>query len=238
MEMGTMANTVDIGDITEEGVSPKDTVAAKDSYGGFGSTTFTSLDLEMNQPSGKIIQVGAVVGDVHTGVILDKFRMFVRIDEPLDDRIAALCGITQEQLDHGVSLVEAYKQLSAFHLKYGSVRGALTWGGDDSTYLLERVFAELGLAEPSPGQPMYDIMKATSTPWVFGRRSFDVKTVFQAYAIANGMKPVSGLKKSCKKMGVLFDGPAHDAEKDALNTFKIFSKLIQLYRQTSPTASA
>lgn len=223
-----MTNTGDVAEITIEGPNSGDTTSHEND--GFTSPIYTSLDLEMNS-GGKIIQIGAVIGDVHSGVILDKLRIYVHIDEPLDGRIAALCGITQEQLNNGVPLIDAYKRLASFHLKHGSVRGALTWGGDDSTYLLERVFTELGLTKTDPNQTSFGIMKNTETPWVFGRRSFDVKTVFQAYAIANGVKPVSGLKKSCKKMEVLFEGPAHDALQDALNTFKIFSKLIHLIRK-------
>ena len=57
-------------------------------------TIFTSLDLELNQPSGKIIQIGAAVGHLMTGEIIEKFSCFIKIDEALDERIIKLTGAT------------------------------------------------------------------------------------------------------------------------------------------------
>ena len=37
----------------------------------------TCLDLELNQPSGKIVQIGAVIGDTQTGEIVDRIRIYV-----------------------------------------------------------------------------------------------------------------------------------------------------------------
>ena len=76
----------------------------------------TCLDLELNQPSGKIVQIGAVIGDTQTGAIIDRIRIYVNPGEPIAEFITELCGITQQQIDaEGVSLEEAYLQLKKFH---------------------------------------------------------------------------------------------------------------------------
>ena len=58
----------------------------------------TCLDLELNQPSGKIIQIGAVVGDTDNGDILDRYRAYVDPGEPLQQFIIDLTGITEDDI--------------------------------------------------------------------------------------------------------------------------------------------
>ena len=65
---------------------------------------FTSLDLEMNQPSRKIISIGVVVGNIRTGNILEKLNVFVNPREKLITRIKDLTKITQEDVDSGYTL--------------------------------------------------------------------------------------------------------------------------------------
>jgi len=50
----------------------------------------TSLDLEMNQPSGKIIQIGAVVGDTATGEVSHRLRIYVNPGESVAQMITDL----------------------------------------------------------------------------------------------------------------------------------------------------
>jgi inhibitor of KinA sporulation pathway (predicted exonuclease) len=227
-----MANTGDISEINTEvsytggGVSPE-----KESYDGFNKTIFTSLDLEMNQPSGKIIQVGACVGDVITGEVFEKLRVYVKIDEPLDARIAALCRITQAQLDElGVPLVEAYGRVSALHRKYDTFTNALTWGGDDSGELQDQVFSHLGLGLTSSDQTKHGVMHSAGVPWVFGRKSIDIKLTYQMWALANGVKMRGGLARSLTRLGLNFQGTKHDACDDAFNTFRISHAMMKFFR--------
>lgn len=168
---------------------------------------FTSLDLEMNQPSGKIIQIGAVIGDIKTGIIIEKMSYIVDSGEKLDPKIITLTGITQEVHDNGMDLQYAYALLESGHISHKSFRNPITWGGGDSLELRQ----QLGLERDS---------------FIFGRRWIDAKTLFQSYCLSNNMKIQSGLKKSCHRMGVQFEGPAHDALQDALNTFKLFRVIL------------
>src|ERR1035437_5490268 len=105
---------------------------------------FTSLDLEMNQPSGSIIQIGAVVGNIVTGEILEKLCVNVKIDEEISPFITELTGITQEDVNNGISLLEAYNLLAVLHLKYKSFCNAITWGGGDT----QELFKQLKLENP------------------------------------------------------------------------------------------
>jgi inhibitor of KinA sporulation pathway (predicted exonuclease) len=173
---------------------------------------FTSLDLEMNQPSGRIIQVGAVVGNIFTGEILDRLSVFVNPHEELNPEIIKLTKIKQEQADNGVTLEEAYHQLKSMHLKHKSFVNCITWGGGDSKELGDQLKAE---------NPNF-------TGWCFGRRWIDVKTLFVSWRFANRQPIQGGLARSMAKIGLNYQGHAHDARWDAENTFHAYRKMLEL----------
>ena len=174
----------------------------------------TCLDLEMNQPSGKIVQIGAVIGDTQTGEIVDRIRIYVNPGEPIAEFITELCGITQQQIDtQGVSLETAYSQLKKFH-KTANFINPVSWGGGDS-------------------QEIYDqLSEDARQSWCFGRRWIDAKTVFVSQMIAHQNRvESSGLATSMKRVGLQFVGRQHDAQDDAENTFKIYYHMLQLVRR-------
>ncbi|MBN8555436.1 MAG: exonuclease domain-containing protein [Deltaproteobacteria bacterium] len=177
-------------------------------------TIFTSLDLELNQPSGKIIQIGAAIGHLMTGEIIEKLSCFIKIDEALDERIIKLTGITESDLASGVSLEEGYVQLSAIHLKHKAFMNPIVWGGGDS------IAVRRELEEKDQ-----DFFKERA--FCFGRRWIDIKTIYQMYRFANGLKMQSGLSKSLGRLGLQFKGKKHNALDDATNTFFLASKLIE-----------
>ena len=177
-----------------------------------------SLDLEMNQPSGRIIQVGAVVGDLRNAQVLSRFSAFVNPEEPLAPTISDLCGITPETLEIAGSLSEAYELLTQWLEPFSQERqlNPLTWGGGDSASLRDQL-------------SLHDV------PWIFGRRWLDVKTVYIAWQHSRGVIPVGGLAPSMKKVGLGFKGRKHDAADDALNTFVMYHRLLELMNiGTSP----
>ena len=175
---------------------------------------FTSLDLELNQPSGKIIQVGACVGNLKTGEVIDKLSVFVKIDEPLNPDIIKLTGITEAQMLGGVSLFEAYEMLRSLHVKYECFVNPIVWGGGDTSEIKKELKAI---------NPEWD-----ETNWCFGRRWIDVKTVLQVYCFSRNIKLQSGLAKSLIKVGLTFEGKKHNALDDAVNTFRVAHKLVAL----------
>lgn len=181
---------------------------------------FMALDLEHNQPSGSIIQVGAVVGNLYSGEILEEYSAHIKVDEKINAYITNLTGIRQEDTNHGISLQQAYEQLIQLYERNGCQnRGCtLTWGGADSQALRE----SLGLEN-------YDNCPKEGT-FYFGRRWIDVKTIFISYQWAHGNKHQAGLAKALTKVGLTFNGKKHDARDDAKNTFLIFRELLRRFK--------
>lgn len=168
----------------------------------------TALDLEMNQPSNKIIQIGAVIGDLKTGEILSSLSLIINPHETLNPDIIKLTGILQEDVDAGTDLEIAYEALKNIHIGAKSFINPLTWGGGDSQFLRDQ-------------------LKMNDEKWCFGRRWIDAKTVFISYCMANDLKFYGGLGKSLIKLGLKFDGQKHSALDDARNTFIIYRELLK-----------
>ncbi len=175
---------------------------------------YVSLDLEFNQPSQRIIQLGAVLGDMRTGQRISRLSVFVNPEEPLAPEIANLCGIAPGVLETAGSLEEAHAQLCAWLAPFRESRrvNPLTWGGADS----ETLRLSLGLP--------------CNEHWLFGRRWLDVKTVFTAFQDARDLPATGGLATSMKKVGLFFEGRKHDAADDAWNTFRMYHRLVSLSR--------
>lgn len=168
-----------------------------------------ALDLELNQPSKKIIQVGLVVGDTVTGEIIDELELYVDPQEPLDPRIITLTGITEEQIKIcGISLDKAAWLAGLFIARHpGTFTNPLTWGGGDSHCFSQQTQTQL-----------------------FGRRWVDVKTVHQTLMIARGKSVQAGLAKALTKWGLNFKGRKHNALDDAKNTFHLYNHLIKVLK--------
>jgi inhibitor of KinA sporulation pathway (predicted exonuclease) len=184
-----------------------------------------AIDLEMNQPSARIIQIGAVLGNVRTGKVLARFDVKVNPLETLDPRIIELTGITQIEVDTACTLAPAYKRLAAWLAPHAPQRplNPLTWGGGDSDTLRE----QLGLQDER---------------WLFGRRWIDVKTLYVAWRMARGKDIQGGLAKAMTQLGLAFSGRKHNATHDAENTFRMYCALLAQFqaplKQGTPSAAA
>ena len=175
-----------------------------------------AFDLEMNQPSNNIIQIGAVVGDLVTGAILEELNIYVNLseEEKVTPYITKLTGITQDHLDtRGIGLALAYSQLKHLHTRHSPFINPLTWGGGDTTCLRSQLAV---------------VDSAAAVNWCFGRRWIDVKTVFQTVRLAQNKEFRGGLSKSLLKLGIKFNGTAHNAVDDARNTFLIYKELLTI----------
>jgi len=175
---------------------------------------FTSLDLEMAQPSCKIIQIGACVGNIRTGEILEKLSVFVNPNEELTPFIINLTGIRQEDVDNGYTLEEAYGILKEMHVRHKSFVNPATWGGGDNQELFKQLKTE---------NPNFE-------GWCFGRRWIDAKTLFVSWRFANGRPIQGGLAKSMLKVGLKFEGRKHNATDDSVNTFHMYRRLLELLK--------
>lgn len=176
----------------------------------------TFLDLEMNQPSNSIIQIGAVVANIKTGEILEELSVIINPKEVINPEIVKLTGITQDMVNAGIPIDEAYVQLADLHKKYDSFINLVTWGGGDSVALVDQLYGS-------------EILKTVPNP--FGRRWIDAKTVYVSYCIANGLDFRGGLAKSMTKLGLKFEGTKHNAVFDARNTFYMYKKLLELIKK-------
>lgn len=168
-----------------------------------------SIDLELNQPSGKIIQVGAVVGNLDSGKILEEYSCHIKIDEQITEYITKLTGIRQQDVDQGYSLELAYEQLKQMHKRYECFRNCLTWGGGDTLCLKK----QLGIND--------DEM------FLFGRRWIDAKTIFVSLRFARGQHHQAGLARALRKFDMEFQGKKHQACDDARNTFLIYRRMLK-----------
>lgn len=170
-----------------------------------------ALDLEFNQPSQKIIQIGAACGDLRSGAVVGRFSQLVNPGEALDPRIAELCGIDPQDLVAAPDLQAAWCMVEAWLGGFPDRQmNPVTWGGGDSRSLQEQL-----------GAP---------DDWAFGRRHVDAKTVFIAWRAAHLRPAVGGLKTSMKKLGLAFEGRPHDAADDAINAFRVYHRLLRLIR--------
>jgi inhibitor of KinA sporulation pathway (predicted exonuclease) len=188
-----------------------------------------SLDLECEQPNtnhqtpdsalseSRIIQVGYVIFDDHNfekePTILKTYCRTVNIGVKLSSFIKDLTKITDEDILLGSTLKEIIDELHQDQILYNTSRKLLTWGAGDQ----EAIRRELG--------PDY--------PWGFGRSAFNVKHLYQLSREAQGLNPSGGLKKSMNRLSLKFDGVAHNAAVDALNTLKVFCYLSSKFKPVS-----
>ena len=171
-----------------------------------------SIDLEMNQPSNKIIQVGWTVGDPLTGRTYAIEGRYVFLDEPLDRIISNFCGIQQETLDKSGSLTQAYLDLHRDYLKYDCSYTTLAWSKGDLALLKKQ-------------------LPPDTVPWPFGQHYIDAKNLYQSWKIKTGADHLKGgLARAMTKFKLSFEGRKHNAKDDAYNTFRIYARLLQEFK--------
>lgn len=169
---------------------------------------FTSVDLEFNQPSQKIIQIGYCIYNIRTEEILLSKSIYVNPREEISEYINNLTGITQNDVENGVDLGVAYKELKEDHLKYGSFINCVTWGGGDAKMLEQQL----------------DIKEGEGA---FGRRWIDIKTIWINIRLAKGENIQGGLANTLKKNKIKPQGQHHNAQFDALHTALLHCKLLK-----------
>lgn len=170
---------------------------------------YLALDLELNQPSGKIIEIGVVIGNRTDGVI-DEMSWLIDPIESIDESIVELTGINDDLIvERGVSLGYAAAELSAMIVKHSCFVNPVQWGHGDAE-LLKSELRLAGIDFPH-----------------FGRRTIDVKTICTFLSKAVGRKPNGGLKSHVERYGLVFLGQAHRACFDARATLELFFELLR-----------
>lgn len=179
-----------------------------------------SIDCEYNQPSHKTIQIGAAVYACRTGLLIERLEVYVNPGEPIQPFITELTGITDRDVQNAVSIQEAYLMVQALHKKHKCFKNPLVWGSgvrNDS----QMIHNEAGLKDEA-GELIPNFM---------GFRVLDVKSIFQSVQMFHNKTVRGGLANSCKTLGIGFEGTAHTALADAMNTFRVWHFLVKQFPQ-------
>lgn len=175
---------------------------------------YLALDLELNQPSNKIIQVGIAIGSMAQPANCFVKSWYVNPHEPINPEITILTGITDaDVVEDTTPVAEIAGQISDLIKMYNCFVNPVTWGGGDSKELL-------------------DLFRSNSVEFKhFGRRWIDVKTIHQFIRVAKDKSFTGGLASAMGDYKLSFKGSQHRAGDDAANTLGLYFKLLE--RQTS-----
>jgi inhibitor of KinA sporulation pathway (predicted exonuclease) len=172
---------------------------------------FIYLDLEMNQPSNKIIQVGWTIADPVSGRTYEIKGKYVFLDEPLSPIISNLCGIEQNVLDKSGNIDEAYADMYSDWIHYGCSPTVITWAKGDLALLRKQV--------------------SQDNLWPFGQHYIDAKNLYQSWKLIHGADQLKGgLARALMKFKIPFEGRKHNAKDDAYNTSRIYHRLLQEFK--------
>jgi hypothetical protein len=129
--------------------------------------------------------------------------------EPIYPFITELTGITDEDIQtHAVSHQQLATELYDLCTEHVCYKNFVTWGGGD--------FAEL--------KAEFD---ARGVAFRFGgHRWIDVKTWYTLYMLSHARTPNGGLASAMAQFKLRFQGEAHRADVDALNTLKLFFAIL------------
>lgn len=163
---------------------------------------FVVTDLEFNQPSRSIIQIGAVVLDLQTGEIEPLFDEIVDPDEKIDPFIDDLTGISDADCQEAEPLEQVLSRFwhEVCHSHTGKKMAA--WG-DDVEILVD----------------VSDDFRE-NTPKV---DAFDFKQYVKLFRFMGGKSSRSGcgLANVVESLDLEFEGQQHDAYDDAYMTAKV-----------------
>lgn len=180
---------------------------------------FISLDLELNQPSNRIIQIGAASFDTDVGM-LDSISLYVEPDEEVNwghklnigCRLDELLPISfrpnweRERYEHK----EAMELFWKWHKEQQCGKKMIQWGRGDLKLLIGE---SQGCGYPSH------------------LRILDLKQVYRyLWQPSAHLEAQSGLSSACKSLDVRCPAPAHNALEDAISTGEVFMKMFKQLR--------
>ena len=178
--------------------------------------SYVALDLEYNQPSGTIIQVGVAIGSASQNQQQYIVRQWnLQVDETISEFITQLTGITNEDCSAGVSLAQCAQELGDLLREQEVFVNPVTWGGGDSADLL-RAFSQAKIEFHH-----------------FGRRWIDIKTWTTLLSMARTRTSTvqhGGLSKAMARYKLQFVGKAHRADIDAFYTLRLFFAILERQR--------
>ena len=178
---------------------------------------YCSLDLELNNKKDgtipKIIQVGIAIASPLRPGDIKTFSWFLNPHEEITPFITQLTGITNEMMQtQSVTHETLAEELGALLNTHKCFVNPIVWGQGDDVELLQE-FKDRNIHFP-----------------FFGHRCFDVKTLHTFTQMVNGRSPGGSLAKSMRSYGIQFQGKAHRADVDALNTLRFFFHFLERQR--------
>jgi inhibitor of KinA sporulation pathway (predicted exonuclease) len=179
---------------------------------------FISIDLELNNKQDgttpKIIQVGVSIGSPVRPDDIKTFSWYLDPEEEITPFITKLTGIDNQLIkEKAVPHQIVAEELGALININKCFVNPVTWGQGDADEL-KAEFRERNIHFP-----------------FFGRRIFDVKTLYVFNQMVQGKSPSGGLRKSMISYGLTFEGQSHRAEIDALNTLRFFFYFLEKQRK-------
>lgn len=164
---------------------------------------------------GEIIEIGLTVVDLTARRRVGRHRILVR---PRRSAVSAFCteltGLTQREVETGVSFAEACRLLAAEHA--AGRRPWASWGDYDRLQFSRQC-------------------RATGTAYPFGRRHANAKAVFTD---ARGLRKRPGMARALELAGLPLEGRHHSGADDAWNIAALVLSLAGTGDWTGPSTSA
>jgi DNA polymerase III alpha subunit (gram-positive type) len=172
-----------------------------------------TVDLEMNQPSNNIIQIGAVCTNIKTNAIISSFNCICNPGELPSQFITELTGITTTMVESADPLNICLDKFWKWCKDCGCGMQVWAWGSD--VYELKLQSQQLLVTVPTK------------------LRVLNIKEMAKLFRSAKkDLKLSGGLKNTMEVFGLPFIGRQHDAYVDALNTATLlyrFYKIVESY---------
>ncbi|WP_245620479.1 3'-5' exonuclease [Cryptosporangium arvum] len=159
----------------------------------------------------EIVEIGLTVVDLDAARRRERHRILVR---PVRSRVSAFCteltGLTQDEVDRGVSFAEACRRLASDHR--AGQRPWASWGDYDRKQFLRQC-------------------AATPAAYPFGRHHTNAKLVFTE---AHGLRKRPGMAQALERAGLPLEGRHHRGEDDAWNIAALVLDLVRRDRWPEP----
>ena len=165
------------------------------------------IDLEMNKPSGSIIQIGAVCYDARQSKVVSTYLETVNPNETIDGYITELTGITQTEVDSCLPLEEVAARFATWAREVGTGKLLAAWGSD-CYYLKQRIPAK----------------------YYVWNRALDLKQMSTVMQAVLPGKSGGGLATQMARLGIEFEGKQHNALTDAENTVRLLEVYLKAMR--------
>jgi inhibitor of KinA sporulation pathway (predicted exonuclease) len=160
---------------------------------------------EGEPPTGQVsevIEVGLTTVDLNSGSRTGRHRVLVR---PTRSVVSEFCteltGLTQDEVDNGVSFADACRILAASYR--ADMRPWASWGDYDRLQFQRQC-------------------GATGTPYPFGRVHVNAKAVFTS---AHGLRKRPGMARALQIAGLPLEGRHHSGADDAWNIAALILQL-------------